>query len=257
VRGEYESTLLPVTTIKVKNVNKTFATSDGSVEAVVDVSFEVQKGEFFTIIGPSGCGKSTVLSMIAGLIRPSSGTIEVDGNKVEGPNPRTIGLAFQDPSLLPWRTVHKNVELGLEARGVPKNERAKTSHKYIELVGLAGFEKRYPHQLSGGMKQRVAIARSLSLDTDVLLLDEPFGALDEQTRVLMGEELLRILSVTSKTVVLVTHSIQEAVNLSDRVVVMSKRPGHILEEVRIDVPRPRKLAMTVDYVDKLWRLIRT
>lgn len=243
--------------IRVDEVNKTFTTSDGSIEAVTNVSFTVRKNEFFTIIGPSGCGKSTILSMIAGLVAPSSGTIEVDGNKVEGPNPRMIGLAFQDPSLLPWRTVQKNVELGLETRGIPKSERRKTAHKYIELVGLVGFENMYPHQLSGGMKQRVAIARSLSLDTDVLLLDEPFGALDEQTRVLMGEELIRILSVTSKTVVLVTHSIQEAVNLSDRIVVMSKRPGRIIEEVKIDIPRPRLLANTVSYVDKLWGLIRS
>lgn len=245
--------------ISLDKVSKVYTTRNGNVEAITDISFDVRRGEFYTIIGPSGCGKSTVLSMIAGLSFPSTGSILVDGNKVERPTPQHIAVAFQDPGLLPWRNVLKNVELGLETRNdLSKSERVDTARKYIDLVGLSGFEEKYPHQLSGGMKQRVAIARCLSLDTDIMLLDEPFGALDEQTRLIMGEELLKILTLTSKTVLLVTHSIQEAVNLSDRILVMSPRPGKIKKVVELKLDRPRKITSVefVGYMDELWNLIR-
>lgn len=242
--------------IEVKEVSKQYQSRNSTVEAVAKASFDVKRREFFTIIGPSGCGKSTLLAMIAGLASPSSGTIKVEKNEVKGPMPENIAVAFQEPGLLPWRSVQKNVELGLEARKFPKEKRGEISRKYIELVGLLGFENSYPHQLSGGMKQRAAIARCLSMDTPILLLDEPFGALDEQTRLLLGEELIKIFELTSKTVVLVTHSLQEAANLSDRVVVMSKRPGKIKAEIKIDIPRPRKPVETVEYVNQLWELIR-
>lgn len=245
--------------IEVVGVSKTYRTRDGGVDAVSDVTFDVKKGEFFTIIGPSGCGKSTVLSMIAGLSTQSAGAITVEGSIVTGPLPKRMTVAFQDPGLLPWRSVLKNVELGLEARSeISKSKREGIARKYIDLVGLNGFEEKYPHQLSGGMRQRVAIARCLALDTDILLLDEPFGALDEQTRLIMGEELLKILSVTSKTVLLVTHSIQEAVNLSDRILVMSPRPGKIKRIVELKLERPRKMASSefVGYMEELWNLIR-
>ena len=242
--------------IEVNEVSKQYQSRNGTVEAVAKASFDVKRQEFFTIIGPSGCGKSTLLAMIAGLASPSSGTIKVEQSEVKGPMPENIAVAFQEPGLLPWRSVQKNVELGLEARKIPKEKRNEISRKYIELVGLLGFENSYPHQLSGGMKQRAAIARCLSMDTPILLLDEPFGALDEQTRLLLGEELIKIFELTSKTVVLVTHSLQEAANLSDRVVVMSKRPGKIKAEIKIDIPRPRKPVETVEYVNELWDLIR-
>ncbi len=246
--------------ISLDKVSKVYRTRNGDVEAIADLSFDVNRGEFFTIIGPSGCGKSTALSMIAGLSFPSTGSVFVDGNNVEGPVPQHIAVAFQDPGLLPWRSVLKNVELGLEARNdISKSARLDIATKYIDLVGLSGFENKYPHQLSGGMKQRVAIARCLSLDTDILLLDEPFGALDEQTRLIMGEELLKILALTSKTVLLVTHSIQEAVNLSDRILVMSPRPGKIKKVVELKLDRPRKVTSVefVNYMDELWNLIRS
>ena len=242
--------------IEVNEVSKQYQSRNSTVEAVAKASFDVKRQEFFTIIGPSGCGKSTLLAMIAGLASPSSGTIKVEQSEVKGPMPENIAVAFQEPGLLPWRSVQKNVELGLEARKIPKEKRNEISRKYIELVGLLGFENSYPHQLSGGMKQRAAIARCLSMDTPILLLDEPFGALDEQTRLLLGEELIKIFELTSKTVVLVTHSLQEAANLSDRVVVMSKRPGKIKAEIKIDIPRPRKPVETVEYVNQLWDLIR-
>lgn len=244
--------------IDVEKVSKTYQTSTGKVEAITEISFHVKPNEFVSIIGPSGCGKSSLLSMIAGLLFPTSGVISVNGARVNGPVPSAIAIAFQEAALLPWRTVLRNVTLGLEAQnGISRNKMVEAARKYIDLVGLSGFEDKYPHQLSGGMKQRVAIARSLSLGTDILLLDEPFGALDEQTRLVMGDELLRILANTPKTVILVTHSIQEAVNLSDRVIVMSHRPGKIVQEIDIELPKPRKPSESVKYVEQLWQLIRS
>ena len=244
--------------IDVEKASKTYQTSTGNVEAITEISFHVKPNEFVSIIGPSGCGKSSLLSMIAGLLFPSSGMISVNGAHVNGPMPDAVAIAFQEAALLPWRTVLRNVTLGLEVRdGISRNKMLETAEKYIDLVGLSGFEDKYPHHLSGGMKQRVAIARCLSLGTDILLLDEPFGALDEQTRLVMGDELLRILAATPKTVILVTHSIQEAVNLSDRVLVMSRRPGKIVQEIDIELPKPRKPSETAKYVEQLWQLIRS
>jgi NitT/TauT family transport system ATP-binding protein len=216
------------------------ATDDGSiaVPAVEAVSFEVRDGEFFSIIGPSGCGKSTLLRIIAGLLRASDGELTVAGELVSGPHP-SIAMVFQEESTFPWRTTLANVEFGLQMRGVPEQRRRKTALDMIGLVGLGGFEQRYPSELSGGMKQRVAIARALVLEPKILLMDEPFGALDEQTRIILGEELLKIRDQLRQTIVLVTHNINESVQLSDRVMVMTARPGQIKTIVDIDLPHPR------------------
>jgi NitT/TauT family transport system ATP-binding protein len=201
--------------------------------ALEDVSLDVRAGEFLTVVGPSGCGKSTLLDLVAGLDRPSRGRILVDGEEVRGPG-LDRGIVFQQYALYPWRTARGNVEFGLAAKGVERRERAALAQHYLELVGLTGFEDRHPHELSGGMKQRVAIARALAFDPDVLLMDEPFGALDAQTRESLQVELLRIWQQTGKTVVFITHGIDEAVYLGQRVAVMSSRPGRITHLV--DIP---------------------
>ncbi len=211
----------------------------GDVEALRGVSLRVHRGEFFCLIGPSGCGKSTILNLIAGLRRPTVGMVEVDGQRMERPHPDRIAIVFQEHSLFPWRTVLGNVEAGLEFRGVPRSERRDRALRYLRIVGLDAFAGAVPRQLSGGMKQRVAIARALALETPVVLLDEPFGALDEQTRMVLGEEVSRIFAETRKTILLVTHSLAEAVFLSDRIAVMSGRPGRILETVEVPAPHPR------------------
>jgi NitT/TauT family transport system ATP-binding protein len=225
--------------IEVRNLTKIYGSGSKSVVALQNVNFGVRKDEFFTIIGPSGCGKSTLLNLIAGLDKPSLGEILIDGKKVEGPNPELMAVVFQEYALYNWRTVLSNVEFGLEIRGVGKAERREKALKYIRLVGLSGFEDKYPSQLSGGMKQRAALARALSLETKVLLMDEPFGALDEQTRLLLGIELTRIWEETKKTIVFVTHSLSEAAYLSDRILVMSARPGIVKKIVEVNIPRPR------------------
>lgn len=207
-------------------------------EAISHLDLTVKQGEFLAIVGPSGCGKSTFLDMIAGLARPSSGEIFMDGKLITGPA-LDRGIVLQGYALFPWRTVRKNVEFGLEIKKVPEKDRKEISQRYIELVGLQNFEDRYPHELSGGMKQRVAIARALAYDPEVLLMDEPFAALDAQTRETLQEELLHIWDKTQKTIVFVTHSIDEAVFLADRVAVMTTNPGSIKEIVGIDLPRPR------------------
>jgi NitT/TauT family transport system ATP-binding protein len=203
--------------------------------AVSDVSLEIRAGEFLCVVGPSGCGKSTLLDLLGGLTRPSSGRVLVDGEEVRGPG-LDRGVVFQQYALLPWRTAQANVEFGLEAKRVPRRERRERARDYLSLVGLDGFADRYPHELSGGMKQRVAIARSLAFDPGVLLMDEPFAALDAQTRDLLQEELLRIWQRTGKTVVFITHGIDEAVYLGERVAVLTARPGRIKEVVTIDLP---------------------
>jgi len=225
--------------IHVQNVTKIYEGKGKPVIALQDVNFSVNKGEFFTIIGPSGCGKSTLLNIIAGLDKSTSGKVIIEGVEVNGPSPDRIAVVFQDPALYNWRTVLSNVEFGLEIRAVNKWERWEKALKYIRLVGLSGFEDKYPTQLSGGMKQRVAIARALCLETPILLMDEPFGALDEQTRLLLGIELSKIWMETKRTVIFVTHSLFEAAFLSDRILVMTARPGKVKKIIDVDIPRPR------------------
>jgi NitT/TauT family transport system ATP-binding protein len=206
--------------------------------ALYDISLAIRKNEFVSLLGPSGCGKTTLIRIIAGLLTADRGEVLVNSQVVNSPG-RDRCMVFQQFGLLPWRTVMSNVEFGLEIDGVPRDERRALAEKYLELVGLKGFENYYPHQISGGMQQRVGIARALSKKPEILLMDEPFGAVDAQTREQLQEELLKIWAQTENTVVFVTHSIDEAIYLSDRVVVMQARPGRIKEEVTIDLPRPR------------------
>ena len=220
--------------ISFQGVGKVFAARGRTVTALDDVSFDVQGGEFVVLVGPSGCGKSTLLDLLGGLSAPTSGQILVDGVPVSGPG-LDRGIVFQQYALLPWRTAQGNVEFGLEATGLPRRQRAARAREFLGLVGLAGFGDRYPHELSGGMKQRVAIARSLAFDPDVLLMDEPFAALDAQTRDGLQDELLRIWERTGKTVVFITHGIDEAVYLGQRVAVMTSRPGRIKKIVEVPI----------------------
>jgi NitT/TauT family transport system ATP-binding protein len=206
------------------------------VRALSGVDLVVRHGEFVTVVGPSGCGKSTLLYLVAGLLRPTSGEIRVDGQVVRGPG-ADRGMVFQDVAILPWRTVRQNIAHGLEIQGVPAREREAVVARFVELCGLRGFEDKYPHELSGGMRQRVAVARTLAVRPKVVLMDEPFAALDAQTRITLAEELLRITSQTGSTVLFVTHSVEEAVFLGDRVVVLSRRPGRVKREFRVLVPR--------------------
>lgn len=229
--------------IDVRDLHVTFHTEDGPLHAVHDVSLQAEQGEFVSIIGSSGCGKTTLLKAIGALTPPTRGRVVIAGEPAdEARRLGKIGLVFQEATLLPWRTVRKNIELLVELARTDhpaKHELAERVNELIKLVGLDGFEDKRPHQLSGGMQQRVGIARALALDPWILLMDEPFAALDEITRARMGSELLRIWSVSTKTVVFVTHNIAEAVFLSDRVVVMTPRPGRIAEVLNIDLPRPR------------------
>lgn len=212
----------------------------GTVTAVASLDLTVREKEFVCIVGPSGCGKSTLLRVAAGLVRPSTGEVILDGRPVFEPS-ADRGMVFQSYTLFPWLTVQGNVEFGPRLRDIPVPERTAAARRYIELVGLRGFEHSYPKELSGGMMQRAAIARALANDPEVLLMDEPFGALDAQTRALMQELLLSIWEQTHKTVLFVTHDIEEAILLGDRVYIMSSRPGRIKEEVAISLPRPRKV----------------
>lgn len=216
--------------------------SDHAVEALRSVRLAVRENEFVCLVGPSGCGKSTLLRIISGLLAPTRGQVVINREVVSGPHPN-VGQVFQNANLMPWRTVLENVTLPLELAGISRDQREEAAHRMIRLVGLHGFANRLPAQLSGGMAQRVAIARALMQSPDLLLLDEPFGALDALTRETLGEELLRIWRLRSSTVLMVTHSISEAVLLADRIAVMSPRPGHIREIVMVDLPRPRSLDM--------------
>ncbi|MDD1769106.1 MAG: ABC transporter ATP-binding protein [Methanomassiliicoccales archaeon] len=227
--------------LSIKDLHKSFRKDDGELVAIEDFSLDIMDGEFVCVLGPSGCGKTTLLRIIAGLEEPTSGKILLKNNEITGPG-SDRGMVFQEFSLFPWRSVRKNIEFGLEIRKIPKEERRKISDKYIDLVGLKGFETSHPYELSGGMKQRVGIARALANDPAILLMDEPFGALDAQTRNLMQKELLRIWSETKKTVVFITHSVDEAVFVADRVVVMSARPGQIRDIFDVKWPRPRDRA---------------
>ncbi|WP_249714849.1 ABC transporter ATP-binding protein [Rhizomonospora bruguierae] len=239
------------------NVSMLYETQRGrQVTALETVSLEVRRGEFVSLIGPSGCGKSTLLYILGGLRGQTSGEVALLGQRMTGPVPTKVGFVFQDYTLFPWRTILANIEVGLEFRGVGKRERRERAEANLDLVGLSAFAQAYPGELSGGMQQRVAIARALAMDPEILLMDEPFGALDEQTRTVLGEELARILEQAGKTIVFVTHSLTEAVFLSDRVVVMSGRPGRIKEILTVDEPRPRKpgFAMSAEFTDTRNRL---
>lgn len=242
--------------IEAKAVTKAFEDStNGSFLAIKQADLVVEAGEFVSLLGPSGCGKSTLLDIISGLEKSSSGEISVEGEKLSGPHPR-MAMVFQQNSLFPWRTARANVEFGLLLRGIDAGTRRRKALEMMRLVGLEEFADKYPSQLSGGMNQRIAIARALALDPDILLMDEPFGALDEQTRRLMGLELLRIQDQTRKTIIFVTHSIQEAIQLSDRILLMSMRPSIIREEIQVPLPRPRSMeALTTDVAKDIERRI--
>ncbi len=218
--------------IEVKDACKDFE-QEGKVFTALDhVSLDIERGEFICLLGPSGCGKSTLLNALAGFERVSSGSVKIDGKEVTEPSINNITI-FQNYGLLPWRNVLKNVELGLGAKGVPKAERELTARKYLDLVGLSGFEKRFPRQLSGGQQQRVAIARGLAVDPDIIFMDEPFGALDAITRMKLQEDILRISREEKKTIIFVTHDIEEAIFLADRIVVMMADPGRIKSIVKV------------------------
>ena len=244
-----------VAKLQVEKLCKTF----GDLEVIKDIGMSVERGEFIAVVGPSGCGKTTFLRMVAGLEAPTSGNITIDGQPLSGPGSNR-GFVFQNDSLLPWRTVLSNAMIGPEVAGQVGPAEKKRTLDLLKLVGLGGFENYYPRQLSGGMRQRVNLARALAIDPDVLLMDEPFAALDAQTREIMQTELLRIWEQGRKTVLFVTHQIDEAVFLSDRVLVFARRPGRLQESVKIDLPRPRVLALKRDpafvaYVDHIWKLI--
>lgn len=229
--------------IQARDVRMDFAIEDDKgrrqqISALQDFNLDIREGEFFTILGPSGCGKSTFLNVLAGLAHKTSGSITIDGRPAEGINLHQ-GVVFQGYALFPWRTVLQNIEMGLEIRKVPKRERKETAEHFLDLVGLSGFAHRYPHELSGGMRQRVAIARALAYSPDLLLMDEPFAALDAQTREILQAELLRIWEAHKKTIVFITHSLDEAIYLSDRIAVMTHRPGRIKSILNVPLARPR------------------
>lgn len=229
--------------------------------ALNEVNIDIKKGEFMALVGPSGCGKSTFLDIVSGLLSPTSGSVYIDGKAIKGPA-LDRGIVFQGYALFPWRTAIENVEFGLETQKLPKNEREEIAKKYLALVGLSGFENHYPYELSGGMKQRVAIARVLAYNPDILLMDEPFGALDAQTREILQCELLRIWEETHKTILFVTHSLDEAIFLADRVAIMTARPGIIKSIVDINLQRPRlseEIKSSTEFAElrqKLWGLLK-
>ena len=244
----------------IDDVAKKFATPEGPLVAVDQVSFAVEQGEFVAIIGPSGCGKSTLFNIIGGLLGNFEGRVTVAGDLISGPHP-AIGMVFQEESTFPWRTVLDNAAFPLEIKGIPTRERLDRARHFINLVGLSGFEKRYPAELSGGMRQRVSIARTLAFEPKILLMDEPFGALDEQTRLLLGDKVTEIQQTLRQTTLLITHSITEAVQLSDRIVVMTYRPGRVKRIVDIDLPRPRTSDIVSSeafgrYVAEIWHDLR-
>jgi NitT/TauT family transport system ATP-binding protein len=249
----------PTAAIEVTDLRKSYATADGEIPALDGLTFRIEPGEFVSVLGPSGCGKTTVLKIIAGLVAPSSGSVKVDGAAVVGPQ-RKIGLVFQVPALMKWRTALANVLLPSEILHLERGPAQARARELLELVGLADFAARYPRELSGGMQQRVGIARALAHDPAILLLDEPFSALDMMTRNQLNIELLRIWSERKKTSLLITHSIPEAVFLSDRVVVLGPRPARILDVVPVSLPRPRGARDRVSVafmqiVDRIGRLI--
>jgi NitT/TauT family transport system ATP-binding protein len=226
--------------LQLKAVTKTFYSRNHKLTALEDISFEVAQGEFVCIIGPSGCGKSTLLNIIAGLEKPDQGEVLIDGQSIEKPGPDRV-VMFQDDALFPWLNVLSNIEFGMKMKNTPKEKRRALALEFLRMVHLSSFKHSFTHELSGGMKQRVALARALAINPRILLMDEPFGALDAQTREILQADLQDIWSLTEKTIIFVTHNVREAVCLGDRVLVCSARPGRIKKEVRIDLPRPRKL----------------
>jgi ABC-type nitrate/sulfonate/bicarbonate transport system ATPase subunit len=224
--------------LHIHNVSKTYRADGNEVLAIDEIDLKIRNKEFATILGPSGCGKSTLLRIVAGLIRPTRGAVRLDGNLIGGPG-QDRGMVFQSYTLFPWLTVKENIRFGLEIAGMPRQQQEQLAQEFVEKVGLKGFEKTYPKGLSGGMKQRVAIARALVNNPDILLLDEPFGALDAQTRSLMQELLTRVWEELHKTILFVTHDVEEAIFLSDRVFVMTARPGKVKAEIEISLERPR------------------
>ncbi|HJJ28300.1 MAG TPA: ABC transporter ATP-binding protein [Methanocorpusculum sp.] len=224
--------------VKAEHVGKTFHTKKGDVKALDDINLEIYDGEFVCLLGPSGCGKTTLLRMIGGLDVPTEGKVEIDGKIVDGPSPK-MTMVFQEYSLYPWRTIEENVGFGLEMMGMPKEQRKVEVQKRLDLVGLTEFANSYPYELSGGMRQRAAVARALASDPAVMLMDEPFGALDAQTRNKMQIQLLDIWNSTKKTILFVTHSVDEAVFLSDRILILSPRPGKVHQIYEVNIPRPR------------------
>ncbi|MSP44302.1 MAG: ABC transporter ATP-binding protein [Xanthobacteraceae bacterium] len=244
----------------VENIVKRFETQDGVLLAVDDVSFNVMPGEFVSVIGPSGCGKSTLFNVMGGLLDGYDGRVTVGGDTVRGPH-ASVGMIFQEESTFPWRTVVDNVAFPLEIAGMPKAERIERARHFVDLVGLDGFERRYPAELSGGMRQRVSMARTLASEPKILLMDEPFAALDEQTRLLLGDKVLQIQQDLKQTTLLITHNLTEAVQLSDRILVMTYRPGKIKRIVEIKLPRPRtsEIVSSDDfgrYVAQIWADLR-
>jgi len=248
------------TILDVDNLHVEFQTPDGPVIAVENVSLTVRKGEFLSIIGPSGCGKSTVFNVVGGLLTEHDGRVAIEGETIVGPHP-SIGMVFQEESTFPWRSVIDNVAFPLEIAGIPKAQRMERARHFIELVGLHGFERRFPGELSGGMRQRVSLARTLASEPKILLMDEPFAALDEQTRLLLGDKVLQIQQELHQTTLLITHNITEAVQMSDRILVMSYRPGRTKRIVEIDLPRPRTSEIVGSeafgrYVAQIWADLR-
>jgi NitT/TauT family transport system ATP-binding protein len=244
----------------VKDVTKHFRTPDGVVTAVDNVSLSVRQGEFLAVIGPSGCGKSTLFNVVGGLLGDYEGEVTVAGERITGPH-ASVGMVFQEESTFPWRTVIENVSFPLEIEGMPKAKRHDKARHFIKMVGLDGFENRYPNELSGGMRQRVSLARTLASEPKILLMDEPFAALDEQTRLLLGDKVLQIQQELKQTTLLITHNITEAVQLSDRILVMTYRPGKIKRVVDIDLPRPRTSEVVGSdafghYVAQIWADLR-
>lgn len=248
--------------IRVSGLDHTYTVAGRVTKALEDIALDIAPGRFVVIVGPSGCGKSSLLLMMTGLLRPTAGSIVCGGRVMTAPDPDLVGVVFQEPSLYPWLTALDNVEFPLSLRRIPRAERTARAREKLELVGLGGFEDRYPHELSGGMKQRVSIARGLVQNPPILMLDEPFAALDEQTRITMGDELLRIWEQTGKTVVFVTHSLTEAAYLADEIIVMSARPGRIIDRIEVDLPRPRtyEVMSTPQFAtlrERIWRQIRS
>jgi NitT/TauT family transport system ATP-binding protein len=253
IRGKAPAVANPI--VQVRGVTKIYG---GTVEALRDISLDFPEGQLTTLLGPSGCGKTTLLKIIAGLLPATKGDIVVDGKKVTGPGPERA-FVFQDFALMPWADVMRNVAFGLELRGVPKSERDAVAEKYIGSVGLKGFEKAYPHELSGGMRQRVGLARALAVDAKVLMMDEPFSAVDEQTRRKFQEDLLKLVAEERKTFIFVTHSIEEAVYVSDRIILLSKRPSRVSDIVIPEITRggdPEKIRREpayLDTVEEIWQ----